>query len=49
MSYHFHLIFQIVYSKYTDLLPKEITDEEEVQKPDDDAVREATEKRIFCL
>lgn len=41
--------FQIVYSKYTDLLPKEITDEEEVQKPDEDAVREATEKTRAAL
>merc|ERR1712223_1474371 len=40
---------KIVYSKYTDLLPKEITDEEEVQKPDEDAVREATEKTRAAL
>merc|ERR1719219_2424158 len=40
---------KIVYSKYTDLLPKEITDEEEVQKPDEDAVREATEKTRMAL
>ena len=40
---------QIVYSKYTDLLPKEITDEEEVQKPDEDAIREATERTRAAL
>ena len=31
------------------MLPKEITDEEEVQKPDEDAVREATEKTRAAL
>jgi len=40
---------KIVYSKYTDLLPKEITNEEEVQRPDEDAVREATEKTRAAL
>ena len=36
-------------SKYTDLLPKEITDEEEVQRPDEDAIREMTEKTRAAL
>ena len=40
---------KIVYSKFTDLLPKEITNEEEVQKPDEDAVMEATEKTRLAL
>merc|ERR1712223_811256 len=40
---------KIVYSKYTDLLPKEITDEEEVQRPDEDAIREMTEKTRAAL
>ncbi len=45
--FNFH--FQIVYSKFTDLLPKEVTDEEEVQRPDEDAVRDATEKTRAAL
>jgi len=40
---------KIVYSKYTDLLPKEITDDDEVQRPDEDAIREMTEKTRAAL
>ena len=31
------------------MLPKEITDEEEVQRPDEDAIRELTEKTRAAL
>ena len=43
--------FQIVYSKFTDLLPKEITDEddESLQRPDEDKVKEATEATRLAL
>ena len=41
---------KIVYSKFTDLLPKEITeDDEELQKPDEDAIREKTEATRAAL
>lgn len=42
---------KIVYSKYTDLLPKEITSEDdpELQKPDDDNIKEITEKTRMAL
>jgi len=42
---------KIVYSKYTDLLPKEVTDEdcEELQRPDEEAVADATEKTRAAL
>ena len=40
---------KIVYSKFTDLLPKEITNEEDVQKPDEEAVMEATERTRLAL
>ena len=42
---------KIVYSKFTDLLPKEITDEEgaELQRPDEEEVAEATEKTRAAL
>lgn len=37
-------MFQVIYSKYTDLVPKEVmnVDDPELQRPDDDAVREVT-------
>jgi SNW domain-containing protein 1 len=42
---------KIVYSKFTDLLPKEMTNEDdpELQKPDDEAIIEATEKTRAAL
>jgi SNW domain-containing protein 1 len=42
---------QIVYSKFTDLLPKEVTDEDEqeLQKPDDDTIRDTTEATRAAL
>ncbi|ODM94999.1 Puff-specific protein Bx42 [Orchesella cincta] len=42
---------KIVYSKYTDLLPKEITteDDPELQKPDEDNIKEITEKTRQAL
>jgi len=42
---------KIVYSKFTDLLPKEVTDEDnaELQRPDEDEVAEATEKTRAAL
>jgi hypothetical protein len=46
----FHLFWlQVVYSKFTDLLPKEITNDEDVQRPDEDAIRESTEKTRAAL
>merc|ERR1712180_264724 len=40
---------KIVYSKYTDLLPKEITDEEEVQREETSVASEMTEKTRAAL
>ena len=42
---------QIVYSKFTDLLPKEMMDDEDpdLQRPDDDAIKDATEKTRAAL
>lgn len=42
---------KVVYSKYTDLLPKEITSEDdpELQKPDEDNIKEITEKTRLAL
>lgn len=42
---------KVVYSKFTDLLPKELTDADEssLQRPDDDAVKEATEATRAAL
>ncbi|XP_037083722.1 SNW domain-containing protein 1-like [Pollicipes pollicipes] len=44
-----HAKDKIVYSKYTDLLPSEVLDEDEVQRPDDDEIRSATEKTQQAL
>lgn len=35
-------IFQVIYSKYTDLVPKEVmnVDDPELQRPDEEAIRE---------
>lgn len=35
-------MFQVIYSKYTDLVPKEVmnVDDPELQRPDEEAVRE---------
>uniref|UniRef100_A0AAY4DX44 SNW domain-containing protein 1 n=1 Tax=Denticeps clupeoides TaxID=299321 RepID=A0AAY4DX44_9TELE len=42
---------KIIYSKYTDLLPKEVLNEDapELQRPDDEAVEELTEKTRSAL
>ncbi len=42
---------KVVYSKFSDLLPKEITDEDDpdLQKPDEDQVRETTESTRAAL
>uniref|UniRef100_H3CWE6 SNW domain-containing protein 1 n=1 Tax=Tetraodon nigroviridis TaxID=99883 RepID=H3CWE6_TETNG len=42
---------KVVYSKYTDLLPKEVLNEDvpELQKPDEEAVQELTEKTRAAL
>jgi SNW domain-containing protein 1 len=42
---------KVVYSKYTDLLPKEMTSEDdpELQKPDEDNIKEITEKTRQAL
>ncbi len=42
---------KVVYSKFTDLLPKEVygDDDEELQRPDDDAVQTATESTRAAL
>jgi len=53
---HFHYVFclfQVVFSKYTDMLPKEVLNEDhpELQKPDEEAVKEVryeTENRFKC-
>ena len=46
-------LFQIVYSKFTDLLPKEMMDDDDpdLQRPDadDDAVKDATERTRAAL
>ena len=51
IMYSLHLKFQIVYSKFTDLLPKEVTDEDaaDLQRPDEEAVADATEKTRAAL
>lgn len=35
-------MFQVIYSKYTDLVPKEVmnVDDPELQRPDEEAVKE---------
>lgn len=35
-------LFQVIFSKYTDMLPKEVLNEDapELQKPDEEAVKE---------
>ena len=38
-----------MYSKFTDLLPSEVLDEDEVQRPDDDEIRSATERTQQAL
>uniref|UniRef100_A0A665VZZ5 SNW domain-containing protein 1 n=1 Tax=Echeneis naucrates TaxID=173247 RepID=A0A665VZZ5_ECHNA len=42
---------KVVFSKYTDLLPKEVLNEDtpELQKPDEEAVKELTEKTRLAL
>ncbi|XP_072285187.1 SNW domain-containing protein 1 [Pyxicephalus adspersus] len=42
---------KVIFSKYTDLVPKEVMDEEdpELQRPDEEAVRELTEKTRQAL
>ncbi|XP_054826422.1 SNW domain-containing protein 1 isoform X2 [Eublepharis macularius] len=42
---------KVIYSKYTDLVPKEVmnVDDPELQRPDDEAVRELTEKTRSAL
>uniref|UniRef100_A0A3B5AN31 SNW domain-containing protein 1 n=1 Tax=Stegastes partitus TaxID=144197 RepID=A0A3B5AN31_9TELE len=42
---------KVIFSKYTDLLPKEVLNEDtpELQKPDEEAVRELTEKTRAAL
>jgi len=42
---------KIVYSKFTDLLPKEMLDDDDpdLQRPDDDAIKDATEKTRAAL
>jgi SNW domain-containing protein 1 len=41
---------KIVYSKYTDLLPKQVTEEDpDLARPDEDAVKETTEKTRKAL
>lgn len=46
-----HAKDKIVYSKFTDLLPKEITNEDdpELQKPDEEDIKETTEKTRQAL
>jgi len=42
---------KIVYSKFTDLMPKEVMDEDDpdLQRPDDEAIKDATEKTRAAL
>ncbi|XP_018431186.1 PREDICTED: SNW domain-containing protein 1 isoform X2 [Nanorana parkeri] len=42
---------KVIYSKYTDLIPKEVVDQDdpELQRPDEEAVRELTEKTRQAL
>ncbi len=46
-----HAKDRVVYSKFTDLLPKEITDEDEaeLQRPDEEMIRETTESTRLAL
>lgn len=44
-------MFQIIYSKLTDLLPSEIKSENDpaLQKPDDESIQETTERTRLAL
>ncbi|XP_015273830.1 PREDICTED: SNW domain-containing protein 1 [Gekko japonicus] len=44
-------MLEVIYSKYTDLVPKEVmnVDDPELQRPDEEAVRELTEKTRSAL
>ena len=47
-----HLIsLQVVFSKYTDLLPKEVLNEDtaELQRPDEEAVKEVRHVYGLCM
>lgn len=43
-------VFQVIYSKYTDLVPKEVmnVDDPELQRPDEEAIREVL-YALMCL
>lgn len=43
-------VFQVIYSKYTDLVPKEVmnVDDPELQRPDEEAIREVLHA-LMCL
>jgi len=51
LARHGHAKDKVVYSKYTDLFPKEITSEDdpELHKPDDENMKETTEKTRQAL
>ena len=45
-----NVIFQVVHSKFQDLVPKQIDDDDpSLEKPDDDAIQENTEKTRLAL
>lgn len=46
-----YIVFQIIYSKYTDLVPKEVmnVDDPELQRPDEETIREVLYALMYVV
>lgn len=46
-----YAVFQIIYSKYTDLVPKEVmnVDDPELQRPDEETIREVLYALMYVV
>lgn len=46
-----YTVFQIIYSKYTDLVPKEVmnVDDPELQRPDEETIREVLHALMYVV